>query len=199
MVRKAFTMIELIFAIVVISIVVLAIPTLIQVSSKNVENSLAQEAIFTASAELMGASSVYWDENSLYDENVSILSRVIDIDNDCNSITHLRPGHINQPFHRRCLDENSSIVGAANSSGGTIYDLDDLAHGSQSIFTSGADASGYKKDYNSTLDVAVSASDSNVKIATVTIIDRDDGSIVTKLKMQVANIGEVEPYKKRMF
>ena len=189
-------MIELVFAIVVISIVVLAIPTLMQVSSKNVEGSLAQEAIFAASAELMGASSVYWDENSMHDANKSILSRVIDIDGDCNTTTRLRPGHINQPFHRRCLDDNTIV--AQNNSGGTTYDLNDLAHASQNIFTSEADASGYKKDYNSTLDVAVSASDSNVKIATVTITNRDDDSIVTKLKMQVANIGEFEPYKKRL-
>jgi len=200
LVKKAFTIIELIFASVVISIVVLAIPTLIQVSSKNVENNLAQEAIFAASAELMGASSAYWDENSTHDANESTLSRVIDIDNDCNATTHLRPGHINQPFHRRCLDDNA--IGAQNSSGGVTYDLNDLAHGSQTVFTGAADASGYKKDYNSALDVNVSTinpNDHNVKIITVTITDPDDSSTITKLKLQAANIGEVEPYKKRMF
>ena len=198
MVRQAFTMLELIFAIVVIGIVVLAIPTLIQVSSKGAENNLAQEAVFAASAELMGASSAYWDENSMYDANKSILSRVIDIDNDCNATTNLRPGHINQPFHRRCLDEKT--IGAQNSSGGTTYDLNDLAHGSQSIITGGTtDASGYKKDYNSTLSVNLSPTDSNVKIVTVNVFDPDNGSLVTKLKLQAANIGEAEPYKKRMF
>jgi len=194
LVRKAFTMIELIFAIVVISIVVLAIPTLIQVSSKNVENSLVQEAIFAASAELMGASSVYWDENSMHDENVSILSRVIDVDGDCDSITRLRPGHINQPFHRRCLDDNSIGV----SSGVHTYDLDSLVHSSQSIFLGYvADASGYKKNYNNDLNITMA--DNNIKIVTVTITNPDDGSIVTKLKMQATNIGEAQPYKKMMF
>lgn len=202
MVKKAFTMIELIFAIVVISIVVLAIPTLINVSSKNEDNSMAQEAIFAASAELMGASNVYWDENSTYDQNKSSLSRVISIKDDhgygeCNTITHLRLGHINQPFHRRCLDDNN--IGARNTPGGDVYDLNDIAHGSQELFTDSADASGYKKKYNSILGVTLLSDDDNVKVVTETILNPDDGSVITKLKLQAANIGEVEPYKKRIF
>lgn len=189
-------MIELIFAIVVISIVVLSVPTLMQVSEKNIENNLAQEAIFAASAELMGATSVYWDENSMQDSSVSALSRVIDIDNDCNTTTKLRPGHINQPFHRRCLDDLDAPV--LNSSGGSAYNLNDLVHPAQTAFTQASDQSGYKTNYNSTLGVTQKSTDNNVKIVTITITD-PNGNTVTRLKSQIANIGEVEPYKKRMF
>ncbi|WP_304545453.1 prepilin-type N-terminal cleavage/methylation domain-containing protein [Sulfurimonas microaerophilic] len=194
--RTAFTMIELIFAIVVISIVVLSVPTFMQVSEQNVENNLAQEAIFAASAELMGATSVYWDENSMQDSNFSALSRVIDISNDCNSTTNLRPGHINQPFHRRCLD--NLTTSPANSNGGSVYDLNDLTLTPHTAFTDTKGPSGYKTDYLSTLSVTQKSTDNNVKIVTVTITDPDNNPI-TKLKAEVANIGEVEPYKKRMF
>ncbi|WP_226962204.1 type II secretion system protein [Sulfurimonas marina] len=191
--RSAFTMIELIFAIVIISIVVLSLPTFMQVSEKNVENNLAQEAIFAASAELMGSTSVYWDENSMQDSNFSALSRVIDIGDDCNTTTKLRPGHINQPFHRRCLDDLTTT--AANTSGGDAYNLNDLVHTPHTAFTQTSDASGYKTNYNSALSVT---QNNDIKTVTVTITD-PDGNVVTRLKSQIANIGEVEPYKKRMF
>ena len=189
-------MIELIFAIVVISFVVLAVPTLMQTSSKNVENALAQEAIFIASAELIGASSAYWDENSMNDANQSSLSRIIDVDNDCDSTTHLRPGNIHQPFHRRCLDDNS--IDPKNAAGGDDYDLDDMEHDSQAITTALSNSSGYKKDYNSTLDVTPSTTNSNIKILTETILDAQSGTTLTTLKLEVFNLGEAKPYKKRM-
>jgi len=74
--RFAFTMIELIFAIVIIAISVMSLPMMAVVTQRGMENNIVQEAIFAASAELMGATSGYWDENSMQDINVSHLSRV---------------------------------------------------------------------------------------------------------------------------
>ena len=49
-VRHAFTMIELIFAIVVIGVTLLTIPLMIETNNTAMERNLAQEAIFLASA-----------------------------------------------------------------------------------------------------------------------------------------------------
>ena len=75
--RSAFTMIELIFAIVIIAISVLSLPMMNQVISKNIEGSIVQEAIFAASAELNQVVSYYWDENSM--EGTATLSRVVHV------------------------------------------------------------------------------------------------------------------------
>ncbi|DAB29637.1 MAG TPA: hypothetical protein CFH84_08455 [Sulfurimonas sp. UBA12504] len=62
--KDAFTLIELIFAIVIIGIAVLSLPTISQVISRGSENSLLQEAVFIAFSEITKVTSSAWDENS---------------------------------------------------------------------------------------------------------------------------------------
>jgi len=191
--RKAFTLIELIFAILIISIAVMAIPRLNQVTQQGMEGNIVQEAIFAASAELMGTTSGYWDEHSMNDMSLSQLSRVIDISNDCNNTTKLRPGHIAQPYHRRCLDNVSTD--ANNTKGGIIVDTNDMGHPTQAIFLNPTpSAEGYKNDYNSSVSVTQNG---DIKLITITITN-SDGEIITRLSTQSANVGEIDYYSKRM-
>ena len=197
--RFAFTMIELIFAIVIIAISVMSLPMVTQVTQRGIESNIVQEAIFAASSELMGATAGYWDENSMQDMNVSHLSRVIDISNDCNNTTKLRPGHINQPYHRRCLDDLTT--NANNAAGGSVYDLDDAEKTTASVMfvlpgTDGTSA-GYKELYKSTIEVTPSATNNNVKIITVRITDENNNN-VTVLRAQSANVGEIDYYKRML-
>lgn len=193
--RSAFTLIEVIFAIVIIAIAVLSLPMMSRATQRGIESNIVQEAIFAASAELMGATSGYWDENSMQDSAFSNLSRVINIGGDCNIATQLRPGHINQIYHRRCLDNNNTV--AQNAPGGTFFDLNDAAHGEQNIFIDTTiDPTGYKKTYTSVVAVGISPTNNNVKDITVTVSDAD--GIITVLKSQSANVGEIDYYK-RMF
>jgi prepilin-type N-terminal cleavage/methylation domain-containing protein len=196
--RLAFTMIELIFAIVIIAIAVMSLPMMTQVTSKGIESNIVQEAIFAASAELMGASSGYWDLNSMQDNNVSHLSRVIDVDGDCdnnasNSRFRLRPGHIEQPLHRRCV---FSVSGDVNNTSSNLFpNLNNAVHGSQDIFIdTTTDPSGYKETYKSIVSV-----DTNNSIKTITVsVTHANGDPITTLRMQSANVGEID-YFKRMF
>lgn len=200
--RFAFSMIELIFAIVIIAIAVMSLPMMTQVNSKGIESNIVQEAIFAASAELMGASSGYWDLNSMADNNVSHLSRVIDVAGDCdnnasNSRFRLRPGHIEQPLHRRCIDSNST--GVANASDNLFPNLNN-AHNDASkvMFTDNiTQATGYKETYRSKVSVYINPINNNVKNIDINVTD-SDGNLVTVLKMQSANVGEID-YFKRMF
>jgi len=201
--RLAFTMIELIFAIVIIAISVLSLPMMMQVTQKGIESSLVQEAIFAASAELMGASAGYWDENSMEDIDISYIARVIDIasspcDNNISSDRYrLRVGHIQQPYHRRCLDSNSTS--ASNSSGGTVISLNDSVKNKVNIFIDNTnDASGYKTTYISELNVTQSSSDADIKLIEANIYDDDNSTLLVKLRMQSANIGEIDYYKRTM-
>lgn len=195
--RAAFTMIELIFAIVVVSIVVLTLPIMIQTTSKNIEDSITQEAIFAASAELMGATSYYWDNNrSMEDMALSRLERVVDVDGDCDA-ERLRPGHVNQPFHRRCVDSNNSGGVNYNTGETTGVGLNRSVHGDQTIFDNPAtDAASYKEAYTGTMTIAQGLGDANVKVLTATVFD-SDGNTVTSLGIYSSNIGEIEYYKRR--
>ena len=190
-------MIELIFAIVIIGIAVVSLPVMMQVAAGGVKNTLVQEAIFAASAELNQATSYYWDENSIQDVNLSSLSRVINTTGDCNITTNKRPGHIS----RRCLQDNNES--ATNASDANTNDIDDAFHTPQSIFisaTSIVSDTGYKHDYQSEVVVANDSFDtataSNIKKITIIITDGDNGNTVTSLSAYSANVGEVDFHKR---
>ena len=196
--RTAFTMIELIFAIVIIAISVVSLPMMMQVNSKGMENNLAQEAIFAASVELMQASSGYWDAYSMKDINLSSYSRVVNVvGNDCNATTKLRPGHINQPYHRRCIDD-TNLTTPSNASGDSQFDtLNDFNHSAQALFIGNTNAAaGYKNmNYTSKIEVSAHPTDNNIKILTVTVQD-ENHEIVTVLKTEASNVGETQYYKR---
>ena len=198
--HHAFTMIELIFAIVIISITVLTLPMMNQVIGKNIEKSLVQESIFAASTRLNQIISPMWDDNSQDPTGVYV---VWTSPNDCNA-NEQRPGHINQEKHRRCKDNNATRpTSQANfgSESGDFDDIDDENAASQVLFLNpGGTASGYKNEYNSTYIVTYAsfgdspASDKNIKKMTVVISNQDDN--VTKLSTYSANIGEIDYYSK---
>ena len=204
--RSAFTLIELIFAIVIIAITVIALPTMNRVLTQNIDTNLIQEAIFAAATELNEVTTLHWDENSTDADAFSLnLTKVINLDNSCednssSSRYRLRPGHITQPLHRKCLNDLS--VGAANSnSDDTIMAIEDMLHNSQEIFLNPtSSAEGYKSDYNSLLSITYSptfagTAQANMKKITSTILDADD-NVIVKLSTYVANIGEVDYYKR---
>ncbi len=198
--KVAFTMIELIFAIVIIAITVVSLPMMIQVNTKGMENNLAQEAIFAASVELMQASTGYWDANSLKDISLSDYSRVVNITGDCNSTTKLRPGHISQPFHRRCIDDTTITTPSnVDSSTSGIVSLEDF-NTSHPLYVGATNGAAGYKNTNLTISLSVTSdTDTNIKILTATVIDpTDNNKTVTKLYTQSANIGEPQYYK-RMF
>lgn len=192
--RFAFTMIELIFAIVVISIAVMTLPIMAQMTSKGIEDNIVQEAIFAASAELMGATAYYWDANSMHDHNVSHLERVVDIDSDCDS-DRLRLGHINQPYHRRCLDDSTGLANASDANFPNLNNAVNAAVGD--LFDdSTAEAAGYKQEYQSQVTIAAGANN-NIKVLTASIYAENGTTLLTSLKIYSANIGEIDFYKRR--
>ena len=202
--KRAFTIIELIFAIVIISISVISLPMMIQVNNKSMEDSMVQEAIFAASVKLMNSSAGYWDANSMEDADINHLSRVVDIGskciNDTSNLRHrLRPGHIAQPFHRRCANRVAGV--AANSKNLDYPNLDNADNKGlkKDLFTNYlAGSTGYKKNYESQVIVS-QATNRNIKHIEIKVTDPDnDDNLVTILRMQSANIGEIDYYKRTL-
>ena len=207
MVRLAFTLIELIFAIVVIGITVVSLPMMSQVTAKGIDESIVQEAIFAAATELNEATTHHWDESS-FDANASnVYSRVVTTALDgakgCSSATRLRPGHINQELHRRCTENNTTVSNATADA--NISSFNDVAHSGSNdyIFSDTVtDAAGYKKVYTSSLTISNPVSfgglpnSSDIKKLEVIVSDPD--GVVTKLSAYSANIGEIDYYKRTM-
>jgi len=157
-IRSAFTMIELIFAIVLISVVTLTIPTMIQVNNKALEGNAAQEAIFLVSAVLSETTTLIWDDNS---DDVSgtnfNLSKILDTDgtvatvgiNEAGDAAYTRPdinttirdGGLEQDLHRRFADVNPLNVPISHPAQRTKLII------SQPLTNSVAAIGGYKNQY----------------------------------------------------
>ncbi len=210
--KNAFTLIELIFAIVVIAISVMSLPMMTRVTTAGIESNLVQEAIFASVAEINMATTYIWDENSLIDEDdvtatKDSLSRVIDVDGtECPNITPdpitglnilRRAGHVN----RRCIDNADTRVYVGT---GTDFQdaLETPEHNTFSPAFEGAGSSktAQKQDYESKLEVNYAtgiqmqfgntANDPNIKELTLTIRNEKQETI-TVLRTYSANIGEV--------
>lgn len=216
--RYAFTMIELIFAIVIIAISVMSLPMVTQVTARAIENNLAQEAVFSAVAEINLATTYTWDENSLLDAPTTTdeLSRVINnssgecsdsgIDDSNGDDIMRRTGHVN----RRCLNDltalfyNPAATDCVDSLNAAEHDYNITVEGSAATTS----ATGYKKEYESRLDVIRgdevcadcidfdAANNANMKEIRVTIREIATGDEVTVLRAYSANIGEVS-YRRR--
>lgn len=204
--RSAFTLIELIFAIVVIAISVVSLPVMSQVTAKGAEANLVQEGVFAAAAELNEAVTAHWDENSLEPGLPFTLSRVIDLGlcgNDLNAANYRRmPGHIDQVKHRRCLEANASVTAPSNTNVTNVTSLSDMIHGATNVFDdTTTDSTGYKSRYFSDINVTNSASfgttanNPYIKQIVSTITNSDSETIVL-LKTYSCNIGEIDYYKK---
>jgi hypothetical protein len=207
MVRLAFTLIELIFAIVVIGITVVSLPMMSQVTATGIDENIVQEAIFAAATELNEATTYHWDESS-FDANASnIYSRVVTTAlggaKGCDAASRLRPGHINQELHRRCTQSDTAVSNATADA--NISSFNDVAHNGSGdyIFNDTVtDAAGYKKVYTSSLSVtnpvSFGALSNSNDIKKIEVIVSDPDGVVTKLSAYSANIGEIDYYKRTM-
>ena len=201
--RSAFTLIEIIFAIVIMSIAVLSLPMMNQITEKGIESSIVQEAIFAAATELNEVVTGHWDENSIEPTAPNSYARVIDMgmcdDNTSSANFRLMPGHINEPLHRRCLDSNTTGIAGTHTT--AVEAIEDKAHGYRLIFLNPTpDKEGYKDKYKSQVKIKNKAKfggskNKNIKRIRVTIRNSEN-HVITSLKTYVANIGETDYYKR---
>lgn len=201
--KRAFTLIELVFAIIIMGIVAMSIPVIMQITSKGIEDSIIQEAVFAASAELMGATTYAFDASSyadIADINDSSTARVVDINSNCDLVTRLKNGHIAQPFHRRCTNENTTVQNSLGS--GDFENIYNTTKDKESLFTDNStSSSGYKKHYK--ISVGIDSKDidnttnNEMRKISATIFDEDDNTLVG-LSTFVSNIGDIEFYHKVM-
>ena len=220
--KKAFSMIEMIFAIVIIGITVAGVSRMMTQNADTLAGSLSQEAVFLASMEAAKVFSHRWDANSkdatsnelayskIIDTNVSAnYNRVcIDLTTGTRTTTTtacganeilsvLRLGGIAEDKHRRFHSDVTSS--AADTPAGVPDNSFDLN-------LTGED--GYKHNYGIgiTSDYAggayslASVGSSNIKRSEISIYDKDNGgnSLLVKMHVFSFNIGEFD-YAKRTF
>ncbi len=144
--KKAVTLIELIFTIVIIGAVFTTIPKIIYVSNKSLEFSKKEDAIFNMMAKMMDISLKEYDENNTKDDSEGgsdILLSGNDLYLDCNSSTGYRVGGFKSG--RNC--KNGLLESDIGDDGDTVYDdIDDYNGTSEPV-------ENYRIEYNLSIGV----------------------------------------------
>lgn len=217
--HAAFTMIELVFAIVIISIAVISLPMMTQINAKGLSENIKQEAIFIASAKLMQVLSFPWDKRAIDANNTFDSAKVVDLGlagssygrkdlsgaDSTNSI--FRIGHVRDDLHRRFFNYNDNNI--THNSPSVGIGIEDQTTSSN---IDGDRKIGYKNRYKTTISVSYvndsSAPDvlstttavgqTNLKLVEVKVEDNSTGVLdtVVLLRSYVANIGEVDYFSR---
>ena len=211
MVKKAFTLIELIVAIVVIGIAMMSIPLLLSQASKSNEFNINQEAILAGVTKISGILTYPWNET-----NSSDILQVFDVtqgDSELNRTTtdkNRRIGHFKEKYRRKFYDnitEANSTLG--HDKGNEFDDIDDFNGEHFSVQNGGtgdylkelnlsigvyyiSDIANYSQNpLNFSLSTSVTTPTTNIKMIEVNVTDKNH-NLITSLKAFSANIGSYE-------
>lgn len=195
--RAGFSLVELVISIVVIAISVMAIPLMLQESSKNDSFTLTQEVILGAKTKMGNILTYQWDENST-DRETEGMIRVLDVQNgdselDRNGSIALdrenkRIGHIVRNKRRKMMDEDNSFPSSVVDG---LDDIDDFdGENTQIIVDSGESADGLDYIFK---DVNISTSISYVLDQTDYSMQNIDFNLsTTAISVQSTNIKMIE-------
>ena len=196
--RKAFTLIELIFSMVIIAIAFSVLPKILQLAIKSSTTSLKEEAMYNAVAYVGLIKSTVWDENNTEVDDILIVKSG-DSAYDCNATTGYRAGGMKGS--RNCFHEkNASAIGSDDN------DRDDM----DDFVTLTANNYNSSRDYNLSVevdyvdDIALDATQysntqntdsTNTKFITVTVKTNKKsktlGSAFVKIPFIAQNIGQI--------
>ena len=201
--KKALTLIELIFTIVIIAVVFTTIPKIIYVSNKSLEFSKKEDAMFNMMSKIMDISVKEYDyNNTLYDD--ILLTGENDV-LECNSSTGYRIGGFKGS--RNCLNDinESSIptndsgeydyiegyngVGEELSYGNTDYDLNITVGYTDEWNESNYNDGNLTYQFSSNL---YNTPHTNIKKITVSVKKHGADENISSISYYSANIGHIK-------
>ena len=206
--RRGFTMIELVFAIVIMALAVITIPTILVSNARHVETNLLQEAVLMATAQMGQTLSYKWDDNSSLNTTLA-KTEALDIGNPGDSelfrvnfdhfyhngdinASDFRRGHFLEPLHRRMSPpygaEVRTVSGGlgADSVGEVMDDIDDIASYSSTL--TDTDEFGYKGTYRITGGAAYVTDAAAYNANTIAFNFNPSGVAISNLKMITINV-----------
>ena len=201
--KSAFTLIELIFSMVIIGLAFTVLPKILQLSSKVSVQNLREEAMYNAVAYIGLIKSTAWDENNTEVDDILHVN-LGDIDYDCNSsaANPIRKGGFTGS--RNCKnDKNASItLGMESNDNDIADDMDDFTDINATNYNSSRDynlsvAVEYVQDINESVETFSSKEESNstnTKEINVTVeVNKKKsalGKSLVKISFTSQNIGQ---------
>jgi len=202
--RKAFTLIELIFSMVIIAIAFSVLPKILQLSIKSSTTSLKEEAMFNAVAYVGLIKSTAWDENNTKVDDILLVNNGNN-EYNCDETTGYRIGGMRGS--RNCFNEkNASSLIEDTDDDNYRDDMDDFVT---------IQAKNYNASRNYDLNVSViyikdiglnetkyydernaSSTATNTKFITVIVQTNKKGNVLgnnfVKIPFIAQNIGQIQ-------
>ena len=142
--KKSLTLIELIFTVLILSVVFTVIPKIMDISNKTLEKSADEEAIFNMMSKMSDIVFKEWDENNTESDEILVVNQTSDNALDCNSTYGYRIGGFRGS--RNCEDDvNISHIGADDNEP-PYDDIDDYNDLEENTSTSGKKKKYYTLD-----------------------------------------------------
>jgi len=171
--KSAFTLIELIFSMVIIAIAFTVLPKIMQLATKVSAQNLREEAMYNAVAYIGLIKSTAWDENNTMVDDILHVSSEGNSNYVCNSTTTYRIGGFDGS--RNCRnDKSASVIGVDNDENEFRDDMDD--------FNGSIDATNdtHSREY-----------DLNVTVKYVKDIAENEASFVSEQRSDTTNTKEI--------
>jgi prepilin-type N-terminal cleavage/methylation domain-containing protein len=168
LVKSGFSLIELIFAIVVMAIAISTLPSITNRVYESTSFSINQEVIWMASSSIYNILDYKWDESTSitgsFDRKVVDITPSVDTDSNFSrsglyGANDYRIGHIvadgRRKFHSHTAPSFSSSLSNLGSDGSDLDDIDDFIMQNRRIsYASLSSTLDYKhSDYNASIDV----------------------------------------------
>ena len=179
MVKKGFTLLELVIAIVVISIALMSVPLLLSQASESDEFNINQEAILAGATEMGDILTYPWNES-----NASQILQVFDVTdgdielNRSHADNNRRIGHFKEKYRRKFYDdttESNSTLG--HDKGDEFNDIDDFNGEITSVSSGGT--GDYLKDLNLSIGISYISDDANYSHTTLNLGELNISSVQT--------------------
>ncbi|MDD3466106.1 MAG: prepilin-type N-terminal cleavage/methylation domain-containing protein [Campylobacterales bacterium] len=119
--RKAFTLLELIIAIVIIGIASAGLPMILSSANKLEEHTINQDIIFKSTAIMNDITSRFWDSNMYYNTEGAMIVTVNSGDADLNNS---RVGFFERTENGRAFYSTAVNAGDINNTGMTLNSTD---------------------------------------------------------------------------
>ena len=204
--KSAFTLIELIFSMIIIAIAFTVIPKIMQLATKASSQNLREEAMYNAVAYIGLIKSTAWDENNTNVDDI-LIANDGNSEYDCNLSTTYRIGGFDGS--RNCInDKNCSFLGLDSDDDNYSDDMDDFKNLIATNYTN-------SREYNLTINVKYIAdineteakfvttqktNSTNTKLVTITVQVKKKSSALGTSLVQMSfiaeNIGQLEINKR---
>lgn len=190
MMRSAMSMIELVFAIVIMGISVMSLPLILTQVQSNNAFAMQQEAILAAKTKIGDILTYEWDENS-YDttaQRAYVLDTASDAELSRIAGTTLRVGHVNAENRRKFFGvaTNPTTAGTLGNDG-NFNDIDDFS-GQAATIAATLENAGVGLDYVFTLTLtptityAADSANYTVNPLGVFALNPDNNATITNIK-----------------